>query len=381
MTTRVYLISDTHGADFDLARLTSAIIDDLKRHPDAIPLLVHSGDYVGANKLLSSFKDEKHKTGDFDADVFQAIVAAIRENTSKKVYVVFTPGNHDVLYGTEALEKFIQQTECTAVVSNASVIKIDSVVKDADAKEKKAREFLQSQLVSSAKIEDLGILGLMTQETLSSPGNMFQVDDGMAAIEERIKELKLKGVKNFIIVSHLGLEPDIILAQKLLALGIDNCVILGGHSHTLTEKPVVITQDGRTVTVFNGGARAENCIAVDLDVIEGKLRLGKETLLSSQEHKLDSADKAKTTIAVGKIVCDYLRERPGLYSEVTEKFGERITANSGYEGQREEKSKLDKLGGSAREKASAFFADCKKDPNLFVDILKSSMASTLSTSP
>ncbi len=110
--------------------------------------------------------------------------------------------------------------------------------------------------------EQVGIIGLVTPETpfLSSPGDELVFnDDLVGATQTVVDELTAQGVNKIILVTHIGLDNDELVAAG--TTGVD--VIVGGHSHSLlsnayvgsvAQYPVVIDgADGRPVYIVQAG--------------------------------------------------------------------------------------------------------------------------------
>lgn len=77
----------------------------------------------------------------------------------------------------------------------------------------------------------VGIIGLITPETsvISSPGSNIIFLNEINTAQQAVQELESQGISKIIVLSHMGYEEDIALAEAVE--GID--VIVGGHSHTL----------------------------------------------------------------------------------------------------------------------------------------------------
>jgi 5'-nucleotidase/UDP-sugar diphosphatase len=85
----------------------------------------------------------------------------------------------------------------------------------------------------------VGVIGVTTEETpiVTLPANVESLDfrEPAAEIQSLVKEVRAKS--DFVIVlSHLGLEEDRAVAQRLS--GVD--LIIGGHSHTYMSKEEVV---------------------------------------------------------------------------------------------------------------------------------------------
>ena len=94
--------------------------------------------------------------------------------------------------------------------------------------------------------EKVGIFGLTTEETvnLSSPGEV-KFEDYMEEAEEAVAAFEKAGVNKIVAVTHIGYDDNAEFDNDLqLASMVDGIdVIVGGHSHTKLEKPVVVEKD------------------------------------------------------------------------------------------------------------------------------------------
>ena len=95
-------------------------------------------------------------------------------------------------------------------------------------------------IMVSKKNLKIAIIGITTPEVMYStkPGNIegFKVHRPENILPELIKTVKEEGAHIIIVLSHLGLDADRELAQRVPGIH----VIVGGHSHTAIKKPVII---------------------------------------------------------------------------------------------------------------------------------------------
>lgn len=94
--------------------------------------------------------------------------------------------------------------------------------------------------VVSRKNLKIAIIGVTTPEVMYStkPGHIegFKAYRPEDILPELIEKVKGEGVRMIIVLSHLGLEADRELAQRVPGIH----VIVGGHSHTVINKPVTV---------------------------------------------------------------------------------------------------------------------------------------------
>ena len=96
-----------------------------------------------------------------------------------------------------------------------------------------------------------------------------------AELQKQVEEVRVKGAKVVVLLSHNGMDVDLKLASRVT--GID--VILGGHTHDGVPRPVPVKNAGGTTLVTNAGSNGKFLALLDLDVAGGKLRAWKYRLL------------------------------------------------------------------------------------------------------
>jgi len=96
-----------------------------------------------------------------------------------------------------------------------------------------------------------------------------------AELQKQVDEVRAKGAKVVILLSHNGMDVDLKLASRVT--GID--VILGGHTHDAVPQPVAVKNPGATTLVTNAGSNGKFLALLDLDVADGRLRGWKYRLL------------------------------------------------------------------------------------------------------
>ncbi|MCL6458798.1 MAG: S-layer homology domain-containing protein, partial [Gorillibacterium sp.] len=172
-------------------------------------------------------------------------------------YDAMTFGNHEFDKGLPTLRNFIDQAKFPLVSAN-----IDFTSKDNELKGIYKDEIggintsildghIYPSIVTEAHGEKIGIFGLTTEDTvgLSSPGDKIAFKNYKTSAENTIQILQAQGVNKIIVLSHLGYNVDLQLAAQVS--GID--VIVGGHTHTKLDAPVVINADSnRTLIVQTG---------------------------------------------------------------------------------------------------------------------------------
>ncbi|WP_297211754.1 MULTISPECIES: bifunctional metallophosphatase/5'-nucleotidase [Thermodesulfovibrio] len=137
-------------------------------------------------------------------------------------------GNHEFDFGKETLKKRIAEANFPVLGANVNGL-----------------ELLKPFLVKELSGVKIAIIGVVTEETVTAthPKNVagLRFEPVDRTIESILKQVQEK-VDLIVVVSHLGFYADRLLAEKVKGINL----IVGGHSHTKIEKPVVI---GNTIIV------------------------------------------------------------------------------------------------------------------------------------
>lgn len=201
-----------------------AVVDSLRRTGKAI-LLVDAGDAVQGTPYFTMYHG-------------RADMALI----NRLGYDVITPGNHEFDNGTEALAALYQKARPEIVNCNYDVsgTPLDGLFKAGIIKE-----------IGGVKI---GILGVGTN--LQSMVDAEKVTgigcrDGITSALHTADSLRACGAELIIVLSHMGIEQDTLLAQR--SKNID--LIVGGHSHTLLTRGLNIAGQEDSVHIVQTGEK------------------------------------------------------------------------------------------------------------------------------
>jgi S-sulfosulfanyl-L-cysteine sulfohydrolase len=100
-----------------------------------------------------------------------------------------------------------------------------------------------------------------------TPDWTFGIRD--AEMQKVVDGLRQKDkVDAVILLSHNGMDVDLKLASRVT--GID--VILGGHTHDVVPKPVVVSNAGGKTLVTNGGSSGKFLGVLDLEIAKGAVK-------------------------------------------------------------------------------------------------------------
>lgn len=156
------------------------------------------------------------------------------ECLNKAGYDIYTIGNHEFDDGATNLGKQIERAKFDILNCNldfgphanmAALIK-PAVVKTIDGRK-------------------VGFIGVITPElnalTTKLEGVKLKAsgDNWLDPVKKEVQKLKADGINKIVIVSHSGLEYEKALAAAIPEVD----VVIGGHSHTRLDKPVIVTHD------------------------------------------------------------------------------------------------------------------------------------------
>jgi len=135
-------------------------------------------------------------------------------------YQAMAVGNHEFDRGPAALARFASLAAFPLLAANLDL-----------SSEPSLASLLRPWEVLQVGGDRIGVIGALPEDlaTISNPGPTVQAGEAGPAIQAAIDALAAAGVNKVILLSHLGYEKDLQLAEKLR--GVD--VIVGGHSHTL----------------------------------------------------------------------------------------------------------------------------------------------------
>lgn len=87
-------------------------------------------------------------------------------------------------------------------------------------------------------------------------------------LQATIDEVKTKGAKAIVLLSHNGMDVDLKMASRIRGLD----VILGGHTHDGMPQPVIVSNAGGKTLVTNAGSNGKFLAVLDMDVRDGKVQ-------------------------------------------------------------------------------------------------------------
>ena len=88
-----------------------------------------------------------------------------------------------------------------------------------------------------------------------------------ARLQRRVAEVREKGARVVVLLSHNGMDVDLKLASRVR--GID--AILGGHTHDAMPGPTIVSNPGGKTLVTNAGSNGKFLGVLDFDVRNGNI--------------------------------------------------------------------------------------------------------------
>ena len=227
--------NDTHANLDQIAKKATAVKEVRAAKPNA--LLVDAGDVFSGTLYFNEFKGQ--------ADLkFMNLMG----------YDIMTFGNHEFDLGAspeghKALADFIRGAKFSFVSSNVNFSN-DPNLKGlfTDLISSKPNEGrIYNGIVKEINGEKVGFFGLTTAETrnISNPGAVT-FENYIEEARKAVRAFEGMGVNKIVAITHIGyddspaVDNDLNLATQVE--GID--VIVGGHSHTQLNQPVVVDANG-----------------------------------------------------------------------------------------------------------------------------------------
>lgn len=226
--------NDSHANMDSAAKKVTAVKEVREAKPDA--LLVDAGDVFSGTLYFNKFLGQ--------ADL---------EFMNLMGYDIMTFGNHEFDLGSsaeghKALADFVKGAQFPFVSSNVNFSQdanLQGLFSDLISSEP-ADGKIYNGIIKEVNGEKVGFFGLTTAETasISSPGNVT-FEDYLEEAEKAVKAFEGMGINKIVAVTHIGYDDNPNVDNDLnLAAQVDGIdVIVGGHSHTQLNAPVVVAAD------------------------------------------------------------------------------------------------------------------------------------------
>lgn len=189
-------------------------------------------------------------------------------------YDVYTIGNHEFDDGPVSLTKQLSQAKFTVINCNTDTSaypELSALVKPFIVK-----------TIAGEKVAFIGAVCPDLAKVTTKVENVKVINadgDWMSPIREQILKVKQLGINKIVLVTHVGVDRD-----KLLAELPDVDVIIGGHSHTRLEKEIVVDHpDGSHCVIVQTGCYGRALGQLDLCFDS----LGRVDLTQTHYHLID----------------------------------------------------------------------------------------------
>lgn len=289
--------NDTHSAiDADRNGNASilqrkALIDSVRTaraNKGDVVMLVDAGDAVQGSLYFTLYRGEVE-----------------RRLMNMMDYDIQILGNHEFDNGMEGVRDQWSRIDAAKLSTNykfsdslLSRLFVPAIVKDIDGK----------------KIAFLGVN--LNPKGMIAPANIEGVEylDAISTADEQAHNLKSQGADMVIALTHLGYETDTDADDVRLARqSHDIDLIIGGHSHTLLNPAVVVTNaKGQPVTIVQTGSRGQYVGEIEIDLDDKKIESELLTATARLNDRIDQ--EVAQVIGQYRAGVDSLRTAPVGYT-------------------------------------------------------------------
>ncbi|WP_307786808.1 5'-nucleotidase C-terminal domain-containing protein [Pseudogracilibacillus auburnensis] len=297
-------MNDTHAHLDPMPNMLSAI-KEVRANKDNT-LLLHGGDVFSGTLYFNTFKGQADlalmNLMGFDAMVY---------------------GNHEFDLGSgegghKSLAEFVKGANFPLLGTNvdfsadpymAGLVYSNKLVENASGGKS------YHSIVKEVDGEKIGIFGLTTEDTaaISSPVGVKFLDYYTTAVDA-VKTFEDAGIDKIIAVTHLGYDSNPAVGNDLALAQIDGIdVIVGGHTHTALQNPVVIKKDRQgqekdPTVIVQAGQYAGNLGTLDVTFDE-------EGVVSDYSGELLSVSNYPADPNASKILKTYSDEIENIKNE------------------------------------------------------------------
>ncbi|MEI2357123.1 5'-nucleotidase C-terminal domain-containing protein [Mesobacillus zeae] len=222
--------NDSHANVEQYPKLVTAVNETRAAKPDS--LLLDAGDVFSGTLYFNQYE------GLADLEFLNSLG-----------YDAMTFGNHEFDKDSNVLANFIKKMKFPMVSANVNITK-DTVLGPLFKEEVATNPeggAVYPAIVKKVDGEKVAIFGLTTEDTtfLASPSKDIIFENAAEKAQSTVSMLEDQGIDKIVALSHLGYGSDKELANKID--GID--IIVGGHTHTKLDKPVIVEKAEPTVIV------------------------------------------------------------------------------------------------------------------------------------
>lgn len=226
--------NDLHANLNNIAKTVTAVNEERAKNEHA--LLLNAGDVFSGTLFFTEYEGQ--------ADLTFLNMMGVD---------AFALGNHEFDLGSSvdghtALASFIKGANFPIVAANVDMTK-DAKLSSLQSRTVSATPQdgrIYDAIIKDVDGEKVGIFGLTTAETaaISSPGSVA-FENYLAKAEATVEKLEAQGVNKIIALTHIGYDDNAAVDNdQELAKRVDGIdIVVGGHSHTQLNEPVMIETD------------------------------------------------------------------------------------------------------------------------------------------
>lgn len=215
-------------------------------------------DFAKISEFLNQMRSENDHSLYLDAgDIFSGNPVVDLNNGAPMIDLLnqlgldlLTIGNHEFDYGQEAFQARREESNFNWLAANAEITDPSNPIEDIDP-----YQIFDFNGVS------VGVLGITQAPPATNPAGI----EGMAFnpyVQTALDYQYLRDqVDIFIALTHIGYADDVRLAEEVDFFDL----IIGGHSHTQLNEPVVVNG----TPIAHSGSNARNIGVIDVSIIDG----------------------------------------------------------------------------------------------------------------
>ena len=222
---------------------------------------------------------------------------------------VTTVGNHEVDYGFAHL-LFLEKCAKFPIVNANLFVTMNN-----------ARVFTPYINIERSGMRIL-FIGILTDEVLASTrsekiiGSFIDLESAAKEVGIICDNYRTVNTDMTVLLTHIGYDNDIKLAEKLdPEWGVD--MIIGGHSHTLLEKPTVV--NGIPIVQAGSGTTQIGRIDLEYDTQDKKIKAFKWKCVPVNE------DTSPKDPVMEELIDSYRTETDSKYKRVVTRFARKLT--------------------------------------------------------
>lgn len=290
------------------ARIYTLVKNERAYNPDRT-LLVDAGDAIGGGPPIGAFF--------YGKDVIEVY------NAMGYNYATF--GNHEFDWGKDVLSQRVSEAKYTYVCSNV----IDTTTNST---------FMSKPYdIKSLGFVKLGIFGVVTPQLpiLVNPNGIsnLEVKDPVSTAKNVVSTLK-ENSNYIVLLSHLGYSAsdyytgdigDVQLASKVSGINL----IIGGHTHTVLDKPTVVNNTyivqtgsygnnlGRVRLYFETTANSVKLVKLDYKLLPVDKNVEEDSTIASIIKPYNDEITKKMSEVIGEALVDLDGSNPNIRTKET----------------------------------------------------------------